>query len=349
MPISSTKRALIALGSIFCLAAAGIATYVYHERRPLPGSSSGAAPELLTHLPTEAPGMAYFDISELRASPVVLKISAMAEPQEDPEYKRFAHDTGFDYARDLDRLGVAIWPGHSAQSPLERAVILADGRFDHQKIDGYIAADSSIHRGPAQAMELPPLPGFSKREFAFISPGRVAYTAGSDIASSIQIGRAARINTVLEPLIQRVAGAPIFAVIAADHLPNSFYSSLKSSPQLEHYARSIRGIALAGKPEGDRLHIVLDAECDSKKNAIAIGTQLEILRMFGSAALSDSRTRRQMGKQEAELAQALLSQIQISHQDVWARLALDVTPEMLGLPASNSSADPPGAPKAQRK
>jgi hypothetical protein len=348
MPLSSTQRAWIAVGIVLCLAGAALGFYFYRARRPLPGSSAGTAPELLTQLPSDAPAIAYFDVAELRRSPVVLKIAAMAESQEDPEYKRFARDTGFDYTRDLDRLGLAFWPGHTAQIPLDRAVILADGRFDRQKIDAYIAADPSIHRGPAQAVELPPLPGFSKREFAFVSPGRVAYTAGAEIAASVQRNGAARINPALEPLIQRVAGAPVFAVMRAYNLPDNFYASFKGSPQLEHFARSIRGIAVAGKPDGNRLHLVLDAECDSMKNAIAIAAQLEILRMFGSAALADPRTRRQMDKQQAALAQALLNQVQVTHQDVWVRLTLDVTPEMFAPPPATPSADPPRRPPAAK-
>jgi hypothetical protein len=334
MPLSSTKRAWIALGIILCLAGAALGIYFYRAHRPLPGSSAGAAPQLLAQLPADAPGIAYFDVAELRNSPVVLKIAAVAEPQEDPEYKRFARDTGFDYTRDLDRVSLAFWPGHTSQIPLERAVILADGRFDRQKIDAFIAADPSIHRGPGQVVELPPLPGFSKREFAFVSPGRVAYTAGTEIAASIQRDGAARINPALAPLIQRVAGAPVFAVVRADNLPDSFYANFNNLPQLEHFARSIRGIAFAGKPDGDRLHLVLDAQCDSMKNALAISAQLEILRMFGSAALADPHTRRQMGQQQAALAQALLNQIQVTHQDVWVRLTLDVTPEMFATPAA---------------
>ena len=347
MPPSSTQRAWIALGIILCLTGAGFGVYFYRAHRPLPGSSAGAAPELLTQLPSDAPAVAYFDVAELRNSPVVLKIAALAEPQEDPEYKRFARDTGFDYTRDLDRVSLAFWPGHTAQTPLDRAVILADGRFDRQKIDAYMAADPSIHGGPGQVAELPPLPGFSKREFEFVSPGRVAYTAGTEIASSVQRGGSTRINPALEPLIHRVAGAPNFAVIRADNLPDGFYASFKSSPQLAHFARSIRGIAFAGKPDGDRLHLVLDAECDSMKNAIAIAAQLEILRMFGSAALADPHTLRQMGQQQAALAQALLNQIQVTHQDVWVRLTIDVTPEMFAWPAATPSADPPRRPAAK--
>jgi hypothetical protein len=352
MTLSSTRRAWIALGIILCVADAALGFYFYRAHRPLAGSSTGASPELLSQLPSDAPALAYLNASELRSSSVVQKIAALAEPQEDPEYKRFARDTGFDYTRDLDRVGLALWPGHSAQFPLDRAVILVDGRFDRQKIDAYIASDPAIHRGPGQVAELPPLPGFSKREFGFVSPEKVAYTAGTEIATSVQKEGVARANPALEPLIKRVAGAPAFAVARTDDLPDSFYASFKSSPQLEHFARSIRGIAFAGKPDGDRLHLVLDAECDSMKNAIAISAQLEILRMFGAAALADPRTRRQMNKQQAVLLQTLLDQIHVTHQDVWVRLTLDITPEMFGAPAANPSADPPhrlAAPKGDRK
>ena len=75
---------------------------------------------------------------------------------------------------------------------------------------------------------------------------------------------------------------------------------------------------------------ITDAECDSMENAFEISTLLDGLRMFGSLAMSDPNTRRQLTKEQSAFAKAFLKHVKISHQDRWVRLTLDVTPEMLG-------------------
>ena len=102
----------------------------------------------------------------------------------------------------------------------------------------------------------------------------------------------------MQSRIQRVAGAPIFAVARTDHLPASFYANFHNAPQLEQLARSIQNITLAGQPDGNNLRITLDAECDSMKNAMQLSFLLETGKMAGSMALSDPRTRRQMTKEQ---------------------------------------------------
>jgi hypothetical protein len=47
-------------------------------------------------------------------------------------------------------------------------------------------------------------------------------------------------------------------------------------------------------------------------------------------ALSDPKALKQMTKEQAAFVQALIRQLNITRQDRWVRLRLDITPEMLG-------------------
>ncbi len=136
--------------------------------------------------------------------------------------------------------------------------------------------------------------------------------------------------------IQRVAGAPVFAVARTDTLPKTFYDDFKNAPQLESLARSVKGLTLAGQPQtnGDGIDLALDAECDSMKNALEIATLIDGFRVFGTMALADPKTRRQMTAEQAAFLTALANQVKVTHQDRWVRLTLGVTPKMLGSPNS---------------
>jgi hypothetical protein len=130
--------------------------------------------------------------------------------------------------------------------------------------------------------------------------------------------------------LDRVAGAPIFAVARTDNLPPSFYANFANAPQLEKLARSVRGLSLAGKPVGNDIAAALDAECDTAKDAFEISTLLDGFRMLGSMALPDPKTLRQMTRDQAAFVRALIRELKITREDRWVRLRLDITPQMLG-------------------
>src|SRR5271163_439051 len=161
MPLSSAKRAWIVVAVVLlCLLGAGLA-YYYWKSRPLPPISStlpgvpaaGPPPDLLSQLPADAPVVAYIDAASLRTlqnSPLAAALGlASPSPQADRDYANFVRDTGFDYTRDLDHAAIAFWPSNFGTSPKEinanRALVIADGRFDQQKIWGY------VDRGPGVA------------------------------------------------------------------------------------------------------------------------------------------------------------------------------------------------------
>jgi len=348
MPLSSTKRALIAIALIVGLGAVGLGVYLYRQHRPLQGT--GAVPDLLGQLPADAPAIGYIDVAVLRGlqnSPLAAVLGLTSPgPQADREYAEFVRETGFDYTRDLDKAAIAAWP-QSLLAPgsmgENRIFVIADGRFNEPKIKAYALRTGRVAvRGAQPVYEVPGNPPLS---FEFLSSTRIVMASGKDASDLLTATGATARDPGMQSRIARMAGAPIFAVARTDQLPASFYSNFGNSTQLERLARSVRGLTLAGQPDGEKIKVALDAECDSMTNALQLATLLDILRMASSMTLSDPKTRRQMNQEQAAFLRAVVSKVQVAHSDKWIRLTLDVTPEMLGA-SHPSSADPPaGAPR----
>jgi hypothetical protein len=358
MPTNSTNRALIVLAVLLALIVAALGAFYYWQRRPLPPMISavpgvpisGPEPDILSALPSDAPVIAYADVAALRKlqnSPLaaVLGITSPG-PQADREYANFVRETGFDYERDLDRAGIALWPaGFGTPANVlgeDRVISIADGRFDQQKIKAYALRTGKVStNGAREVFEIPGNPPVS---LEFLSATRIALAGGknaSALLAAIKPEGSATRDAALQSRIERVAGAPIFAVARTSNLPSSFYANFRNAPQLDQLIRSIQALTLAGQPDGDNLRVALDAETDSMKNAMQISFLLETGRMAGSLALSTPDARRQMTREQIAFLNSLLSGAKITHREKLIRLTFTITPDMLAAAPINTVAAPP--------
>jgi hypothetical protein len=362
MPTNSTSRALIVLLAFLVLIVAAIGGFYYWQHRPLPPmisavpgvQISGPEPDILSQLPASAPVIAYVDVAALRKlqnSPLAAVLGLTSPgPQADREYAAFVRDTGFDYERDLDHAAVALWPaGFGTPTNVlgdDRVIAIADGRFDQPKIKAYaLRTGKTTTSGAHEVLEVPGNPPVS---LEFLSSTRIALASGKNattlLASISPTGSAPR-DAALQSRIERVAGAPIFAVARTSNLPASFYANFRNSPQLDQLVRSIQALTLAGQPDGDNLKIAIDAESDSMKNAMQISFLLETGRMAGSMALSSPDARRQMSREQIAFLNSLLSDAKITHRDKLIRLSFTITRDMLAAsPIKTASAPPARSP-----
>ena len=360
VPLSSTKRALLSLAALIAIAAAGAAAlYIRSLNRPFPAKGAGPAqsilsqqpqaapqpPGILDELPPDAPAVAYIDVAELRklrGTPLAAILGLTGSgPQSDSDYREFVRNTGFDYARDLDRLAVAIWPASLERTaPGEilgdnKVLAIADGRFDERRIKAYALKSRGIvkKRGTEEVYEVPGKPPVS---FEFLSPSRIAIASGKDLKYMATPHLAGR-DPVVQAGIGRIASAPLFAVARTDRLPSAFYANFKNSPQLERLARSVQFVTLAVQPQSDALAMKVDGETSSMKDALEIAALLEISRVGASMALADPRTTRQLTPEQAAFVGSLVKQVKIAHREQWVGLSLDVTPAMLAaIPKSSA-------------
>ena len=335
MPLSSGKRALLALAVLLLIALAVGGIFLLRMHRPLPPASSGRPPDIMSLLPSESPVVVYIDAASLRGlqgSPLAAVLGlASPGPQIDRDYAQFVQSTGFDYTRDLDHAAIAFWPAGLATpaNPMgdDRAIVFADGRFDQPKIIAYALRTGHAElRGTQSVYEVPGNPPVA---FEFLAADRIELASGKDAASLLGPAVGTPRDPAMEERIHRVAGAPLFAVARMDRMPNSFYANFRNAPQVDRYVRSLRALSLSGKPQDDRIDLALDAECDSMKNALEISTLLQTVRVFGTVAISDPRARSQMTREQYDFARTFLKQLKITPQDRWVRLTFEVTPEML--------------------
>jgi hypothetical protein len=298
-------------------------------------------------VPPDAPVIVYVDVAAIRRMQhsLLSAVWELADPgsQTDRDYAEFVRATGFDYTRDLDKAAIALWLGGLEMPPRalgeNHVLAVADGHFDEHRIEAYALRSGKVATHGTQTFyEVPGEPPVSLR---FLSPSRIALSSGKNAEALLTESSQTVRDPVTQARIDRVAGAPVFGIARMDHLPNSFYASFANMPQLEKLTRSIRSLSLAGQPDGDRFQVTLDAECDSMKSALQISTLLDGFRIFGSLALSDPRTRRQMTKEQAAFLGALINQVKVSPQNHWVRLSLDITPEMLGASSPAPSRHPP--------
>jgi hypothetical protein len=247
-------------------------------------------------------------------------------------------------------VAIADWPGDfqpsqtaaSANAPGDnRLVAIANGRFDEAKIKTYALKNGkSVQHGKLTLYEVPgDAPGDPPVSLEFLSPNRIALASGANAEDLLALPTSTARDPAMQSLIDRVAGAPIFAVARTNSLPTAFYENLASSPQLQQLVRSVNDLSIAGAPEAQQVQLILDAECDSVKDALEMTTDLEGFRMFGSLALTDPKTRRRMTPGQIELLLTVVHQIKITRDDRSVRLTLEVTPAMIRL----ATAPPPPA------
>ncbi len=341
--MSQIKRSLVFLS----LAAAVAAGAALHLRRGPHAAQTDPVPELVSLVPPEATLIAFADLTSLHASPFLTKLAGMAPaPAADREYAELVSATGFDYTRDLDRVVVAAQPTPSGNF----SVVLAEGRFDREKIASYLLRSGKLERqSGVDIYVVPPKSNSKAFSLAFLDANRVALTDGASLAPFLARRDPGGLDPTLREHLARVAGAAFFAVGRVDGgVPKNLPLGGVRSDQLANLSRSLRWFALAARPESDRLRVVVEGECDTAENARQLAGTLDGLRVLAQVALSDPKSRKQIDPQVLPLLDELLRATEVSRDDLRVRLQLELTPQMLEkVPAPKPSQTPNPQPPAR--
>lgn len=107
-----------------CAATVGIA-HLWRSSKKL------TAVQMFQSLPMDKTVKIYFDVSLLRKAGILGLFSGSVTAQ-DPDYRRFVQDTGFDYVTDLDAVAVTL--SHDSM------YVALRGRFDWRRLSAYAAA-----------------------------------------------------------------------------------------------------------------------------------------------------------------------------------------------------------------
>jgi hypothetical protein len=325
----------------------GIALYALLH---LSGGESSARESALATMPSDAHSMVYVDVAALRQTPFIggLRDWAPTPQQIDPEYAQFLRDTGFDYERDLDRIAIA----YIRRGQDTTFLVVADGRFDRRKINTYTSQlGTHESRGGREIFTVPVSGSTRKISFAFPHQNRIALTDNPDLPALLAQPMTGEDESEWRARFDRLAGSPIFAVIRRDPANVSALAQRApgglQSPQLSALLEQLQWVTLAGKPEGDRLRVVVEGEAPTDAAARQLSDFLGGALILAQAGLNGPQVRQQLDPQAREAYLEILKGADISRIDRGdtkaVRVIFDVTQKFLAA-ARNAGADLPEQP-----
>ena len=219
-------------------------------------SSAYDAARLISVLPTERATVVYLDTGELRRSGM-LELLAGSKTVEEPDYRKFVDETGFDYRSDLDAV--------AASFEENRVYATLRGRFSWKQLTAY--AES---QGGECHYSVCTMPGSSvERNISFypLKSDVLALAVSTDqrAVSSIGAGKP-QLPVPRDPFWISVPAA-VF------NRPDAFPAGTRAflSP-LAHAEK----VTFAAGPQGDRLQLRLEVACATPEAAA------ELVKQFSS-------------------------------------------------------------------
>jgi hypothetical protein len=308
----------------------------YFAHRFWTGGNYSARDSALASLPSDATAVIFADVAELRQSPFTAQLYAWAPKplQVDADYAKFSSDTGFNYESDLDRVAIATIKRDQATE----FFAVADGRFDRRKLNAYTSqygTHASI--GGREIFTVPVSGSPRKISFAFVHQHRIALTDDSDLPSLLAQSMKGADAGEWRARFDRVAGSPVFALIRQDAGTSSMLAAHApgglQSQQLAGLLDQLLWISIAGKPEDQRLRVVVEGECPTDNTARQLSDFLGGALILAQAGLNGPRVRQQLDPQAREAYLEMLKGADISRVDRGetkaVRAVFDVTPKFL--------------------
>ena len=242
---------LVALVAIVCVASVGIATYLRSRavERPAERLIRSAHPDAI---------ILHIDFDALRRAGV-LNLIAGDRVTEEPEYKLFVQQSGFDYRQDLDSVTAAFHGGEM--------LVLARGRFQWRTLRDYVAAQQGECRNAFCRMA-----GSQPNRRISFFPMRsdiMALAVGDDewAALALQVKRGG-------PLPFALPDRPVWL-----HVPSSVLRQERDLPAgARLFAKALRDseqVMLSLGPMNLGLEAFLDVTCKTPEAASLLLTQMQ--------------------------------------------------------------------------
>ena len=210
---------------------------------------------LLRRLPSDGAVIVSIDFGELRRTGV-LGIFGGGKVAQEPEYRGFVRQTGFDYLNDLDSALISFHPSGT--------YFLLRGRFSWKALEEYAAHQGGNCRD-SFCRVAGSLPG-RKISFFPLRKNVMALAVGADASA------AGRLRTV-GPRLAEVPADPVWSLIPIAALKRNG-SLPPGTAVLVQALDGARSVVLAAGPEGTRVAVRLDATCSTAAQATALATRL---------------------------------------------------------------------------
>ena len=250
MYLRNVKFRLLAVVAVACVAiAAGVALY---------RSRSVSESALLRRLPSDGAVIVSIDFGELRRAGI-LSIFGGSKAAQEPEYRAFVAQTGFDYLNDLDSALISF---HSSGT-----YFLLRGRFNWKALEQYVSHEGgNCHDSFCRVAGSLPA---RKISFFALRKNVMALAVGADASAATRL-------QMLRPGLGEVPGDPVWSLIPIAALKQKG-SLPPGAAVLVQVLDGARSVVLAAAPEGTRVAVRLDATCGSAAQATALATRLRDL------------------------------------------------------------------------
>lgn len=298
-------------------------------------AGNGSRGDVLALMPADASAILFLDLDALRQSPFLAELYRWApQTKADADYSQFLKSTGFNYESDLNCAGIAVFD-RGKESTL---FAVAQGRFDRKKISTYALQTGTRANHGAREIFTVPL-GADNRQltFTFLRNDRIALTNGADLDSFLSPPKSDSDAPAWRERFRRLAGSPIFAVVRQDAGVSTAIGAQApggmQSPQLTALINQLEWITVAGKPEADRLRVVLEGEGAPDAPTRQLSDVINGLLVLAQAGLSDPKMRQQLPPDAREAYLEMLKSTDVSQIDRGetksVRLIFDLTPKFL--------------------
>ncbi len=240
---------LMVLALLVCGAVLGVVRWRFQQR-------SFSAATLVECLPPDQAIHVYLNVASLRDSGL-LDLLAGSKAAEEPDYKRFVGQTGFDYRGDLDEVAAAFIRG---------SVYMAiRGRFDWKKLNAYAESQGGACRNTI--CEMPASEAGRHISFYPIRSNVLALAVSLEQRGVNIIGPEQWSNPPRLPPEPVWISAPSFVFADVKDLPEGTHAFL--SP-----LASAQKATFAIGPDGNQLRIRAEVLCNSAADAASLAAQL---------------------------------------------------------------------------
>jgi hypothetical protein len=238
---------LLALAAVCTAIVAGVALY----------RSRSSSPEaLLRRLPSDGAVIVSIDFGALRRAGV-LGIFGGSKVTQEPEYRAFVEQTGFDYINDLDRALISF---HASGT-----YFILRGRFDWRALEAYAAQQGgNCHNSFCELTGSVP-----ERKISFFPLRRdvMALAVSPDESAAFQM------QAIKPARITEIPGDPVWSLIPIAALKQNG-SLPPAALVLVRALDGARTVLFAASPENTRVAIRLEATCGNPAQAAALANEL---------------------------------------------------------------------------
>lgn len=241
---------------------------------------------MLERIPKRDAILLYVDFAALRRSGLLGMLTKSPVPEE-PDYRAFVSETGFNYQSDLDAALLSFHP--------EGTFFLLRGRFDWKRLERYADAQGGACAGGLCRMQ----GSAPERRISFLP------LAGNVMAMAVSTAPSAAARLKQPDLAARVverSADPVWVSIPSTAFERA--GSFSAGTQL--FAKSIRdaeSVTLSLGPERQRFRATLQVGCRSERDADALAAQLGRL----TAILRESIAREKRAPDPRDLSGILTS------------------------------------------